>query len=460
STNPCGEQPLLPYESCNLGSINLSKFVRGSEIDYERLERVIKIAIHFLDNVIDVNQFPVREMEEITMGNRKIGLGVMGFSDMLIKLKIPYNSDKVIKVAKEIMKFISEKSKKASQSLAMERGVFPNFKGSVYDSGKGFKIRNAALTTIAPTGSLSIIANCSGGIEPLFAICYNRQNILDDEKLVEVNPLFEKVARERGFYSKKLMKKIAERGSVMGLREVPKDVQKIFVTAHDISPEWHVKMQAAFQKYIDNAVSKTVNFPHDATKEDVEKVFMLAFELGCKGVTIYRDGSREKQVLNIGERKKSPRPRPEVTTGGTVKITTGCGSLYVTINEDEKGLCEVFTHIGKSGGCLSSQSEVLGRLISLSLRAGVSIDSIIKQLRGIRCLQPHWTKDGVVLSCPDAMGIAIQRYISDEKNSVQLSLNSSSDLNGWCPECPECGGILEIGEGCATCRSCGYTKCG
>ena len=299
ATNPCGEQPLLPYESCNLGSINLAKMVKGKKIDWKKLEKTVHSAVHFLDNVIDANKYPLKEIEKITKGNRKIGLGVMGFADMLILLGIPYNSENALKTAESLMKFISEKSRKASIDLAKTRGTFSNFKGSIWDKKKT-KMRNAAVTTIAPTGSISIIAHCSSGIEPLFAVCFVRK-ILDGKELLEINPIFEQVARKKRFYDEDLMKIIARKGSVQGIDQIPEDVQKIFITAHDILLEWHVRMQAVFQKYTDNAVSKTVNLPHSATLEDIRKVFWLAYKLKCKGITIYRYGSKRDQVLNIGE---------------------------------------------------------------------------------------------------------------------------------------------------------------
>jgi ribonucleoside-diphosphate reductase alpha chain len=409
----------------------------------------------------------------------------MGWADMLILLGIGYDSEEAVALGEKVMGFIDAEGRRASAQLAEERGTFPNFAGSIFDSPDGTKVRNATVTTIAPTGTLSIIANCSSGIEPLFAVSYVR-NVLDGAKLVEVNPIFRRIAEERGFYSEELMEKIAEHGTVRGIDEVPEDIQRIFVTAHDIAPEWHVRMQAAFQKYVDNAVSKTVNFGHEATPDDVRYVYDLAYELDVKGVTIYRDGSKENQVLSTGKTAKAgqstagaevvearrgeiePRPRPEVTVGRTQKIQTGCGNLYVTINVDEQGLCEVFTQMGKSGGCAASQAEALSRVISVALRAGVDPAAITKHLRGIRCPSPAWAQGGKVLSCADAVGIAMEHFLATTELSEEnaeaftavLAVTKSGDaLDYLSGACPECGSSLEHESGCSVCRSCGYSKC-
>lgn len=491
STNPCGEQPLLPYESCNLGSINLSLMVEDGCVDWDRLMRTVKDAVHFLDNVIDMNRYPLEEIEKITKGNRKIGLGVMGWAEMLIKLGIPYNSEEAVSMADKVMGFIHEKAIEASEELAKVRGAFPNYKGSTWEK-KGRIVRNATLTTIAPTGTISIIAGTSSGIEPLFALAFVRKACLDGEELIEVNPLFEEVARKRGFYSEALIKEVIEVGTLKGSK-VPDDIKRLFVTAHDIEPFWHIRMQAAFQRHTDNAVSKTVNFPHDATKEDVAKVYMLAYKLGCKGVTVYRDGSREVQVLNKGSRGQgsleaskpvssqanelTPKPRGEITFGATKKMKTGCGNLYVTINEDEEGRpFEVFTQIGKAGGCAASQCEAIGRLTSLALRSGIQPEEVIRQLKSISCHVPVFSgSSGKILSCSDAVAKALDWYVNYKTKGMPLQVlkqgskpdgfsypqltthHSSPNLRG---ACPDCGGIVEHVEGCVTCRACGYTECG
>jgi ribonucleoside-diphosphate reductase alpha chain len=484
STNPCGEQPLLPYEACNLGSVNLARMVIVRDgapvVDWDRLADVVHRGVHFLDDVIDVNEYPLPAIGEMSRANRKIGLGVMGWADMLIQLGIAYDSEDAVALGEKVMGFIEAEGRSASVKLADRRGVFANFEGSVYDSPDGPRLRNATVTTIAPTGTLSIIANCSSGIEPLFAVSYVR-NVLDGAKLVEVNPIFRRVAEERGFYSEELMEEIADHGTVRGIADVPEDVQRVFVTAHDIAPEWHVRMQAAFQKHVDNAVSKTVNFANDATVEDVRHVYDLAYDLDVKGVTIYRDGSKSGQVLTTGKTagtaaqpaapegsgRLEPRPRPEVTVGRTQKIRTGCGNLYVTINVDSDGLCEVFTQMGKSGGCAASQSEALSRVISVALRAGVDPQAIVKHLRGIRCPSPAWAQGGKVLSCADAVGIAMEQFMSNGELEPDRALalgavtvtKTADTLDYLSGACPECGSALEHESGCAVCRSCGFSKC-
>jgi ribonucleoside-diphosphate reductase alpha chain len=416
-------------------------------------------------------------------------------------------------VAEEVMEAINYWSKEASCDLAADRGSFPAFDQSIYAQGrlpipvssrhpgshgrptldwdalaqriKAIGIRNATTTTIAPTGTISIIADASSGIEPLFALAYVRRNVLDADELPVVNPLFERVAKEQGFYSPELMRRVAQGGSIQNMEEVPADVRRVFVTAHDIAPQWHIRMQAAFQRYVDNAVSKTINAPNGATVDDVRQAYLLAYETDCKGLTIYRDGSRQTQVLNKGTSEtkataptrpfdpstplrassaqgkhetRAPRPRPVLTHGTTEKIILGCNrTMYVTINADQEGLCEVFLQMGKSGGCTASQSEAIGRLISLALRSGIETKAIIKQLKGIRCPSPSWHNGGSTLSCSDAVAKALERYLNGSSPGQPVVVKGLVDI---CPECPECGGMVELVEGCAVCRTCGYSQCG
>ncbi len=465
STNPCGEQPLLPYESCNLGSINLATMLRdtgGAEIDYPRLRETIRSAVRFLDNVIDVNKFPLPQIAEMTRKTRKIGLGVMGFADMLIRLGIPYDSEAALQTGTDIMQFINEEATKASVELGKERGVFPAFEGSIYDVPDGPRVRNASRTTIAPTGTLSMIAGCSSGIEPLFALSYTKKN-LDGARLVEVNPHFEVAARDGVFYSEELMQKLADGTHLGDIDGIPDEIKQLFVTAHEITPEWHVRIQAAFQKSTDNAVSKTVNFPQEATREDVTKVYMLAYEERLKGITIYRDRSRDAQVLTTGQKEKTengkltPRKRSKVTTGITERVTTGCGSLYVTVNSDEQGIFEVFSNLGKSGGCASAQLESTCRLISLALRAGVEVASLVKQLRGIRCPSIAWEEGKSILSCADAIASVLDKHTTGYDGKPRPEdYGLAKNLAG---QCPECSNLLVYQEGCFICPACGYTKC-
>ncbi len=467
STNPCGEQPLLPLEACNLGSINLAKYVIENDedptIDYEGLKDLIWVSVRFLDNTIDMSKYPLPEIDKMVKGNRKVGLGVMGFADMLYQLKVPYNSDRALQIAEEVMDFIQKESHEASMALAEERGVFPNFDQSVFKERRNCNYRNATTTTIAPTGTLSIIAGCSSGIEPLFALSFVR-HVMDNDILLELNPYFERVAKERGFYSDKLMDTIAKKGSIRGLKEIPEDVRKVFVTAHDVTPEWHVRMQAAFQKYTDNAVSKTVNLPKDSTMDDVLKVYNLAYELGCKGVTIYRDGSKENQVLSFDDKEKKSmtsmadvKDRPETLHGFTTKMVTGMGNLYVTVTEYNGEPFEIFATIGKSGRSTTAKTEAIGRLVSLALRSGVKVEKIVDQLKGIGGEYPVFQKDGLVLSIPDAISRVLEKkYISNKDQK-----KNHKHINSLFGEiCPECGQTISFEEGCMTCHFCGFSKCG
>lgn len=487
STNPCGEQPLLPYESCNLGSINLSHMLRREEdgtlsVDYEKLAETVEHAVHFLDNVIDINKYPLEQIDFTTKQTRKIGLGVMGFADMLLLLGIPYDSDEAVELAGKVMKFIDDTAKQQSCLLAKTRGSFPLFGESIY-SERFECLRNATVTTIAPTGTLSLLASCSSGVEPVFAYAYIR-NVMDSTKMTEVSPILADKLKERGLYTEDLLRKIAEQGTLAHIEEIPEDIRRVFVSAHDISPEYHIRMQAAFQQHIDNAVSKTVNFTQDATHEDVAEVYRLAYRLGCKGVTIYRDKSRDSQVLNIGKvsgeessgpahaqpGSLKPRPRPAVTTGFTERMKIGCGNLYVTVNYDENGICEVFTSTGKAGGC-PSQSEATARLVSISLRAGLSVDEIAAQLKGIRCPSTIRQQGMNCTSCPDAIARVILKVSEYRKHcqgtphlGSEPSLGKTAQKKNRIAEddghtCPECGAEVQHEGGCVICRSCGYSKC-
>lgn len=468
STNPCGEQPLLPMEACNLGSINLAKFVLENDegepaIDYKGLKEVIRHAVRFLDNTIDMSKYPLPAIEHMVKGNRKIGLGVMGFADMLYQLEVPYNSEVALGVAEEVMSFIQKESREASKSLAEERGVFGNFDKSIFKNQEGHSYRNATTTTIAPTGTLSIIAGCSSGIEPLFALSFVRR-VMDNDELLEINPYFEQIAKERDFFSHELMDTIAQKGSIREIEEIPEDIRQIFVTAHDVSPEWHIRMQAAFQRHTDNAVSKTVNLPQDATVDDVLEVYNLAYTLDCKGVTIYRDGSKENQVLSFTEDTKkkdaflaAEKERPETLEGFTTKVVTGMGHLYVTVTEHEGRPFEVFATIGKSGRSTTAKTEAIGRLVSLALRSGVKVEKIIDQLKGIGGEHPVFQKDGLVLSIPDAISRVLERKFMQNRSKKGYSKYENSLLG---ETCPECGQTISFEEGCMTCHFCGFTKCG
>ena len=476
STNPCGEQPLLPFEACNLGSINLSCFhVPGHEqdadpleggIDWEELRRVIHLAVRFLDNVIDASRFPLDRIAETVRRNRKIGLGVMGFADLLFLLGVPYDSPEGTALAERIMSFINAEGHAASAVLAEERGPFPAYATSVYARQGLGPYRNATVTTIAPTGTLSIIAGCSSGVEPLFALCFTR-NILDGERLVEVNPHFEAALRRLDEATPELMESVARTGSIQQMDFLPASLRKVFVTAMDIDPVWHLRMQAAFQRHTDNAVSKTVNLPNSATREDIHAIYWMAYEEGCKGVTVYRDGCKNLQVLATGEGQRkmdgaaapaetvsTVRKRPDILQGFTQKVQTGLGAMYLTVNEVDGKPFEVFATIGKSGRSITAKAEAIGRLVSLALRSGVSVRDIVTQIKGIGGEHPVFRGKGLLLSIPDAIAWVLERrYLKDQPVNML-----APDLEEH--RCHECGGELIFQEGCLICPQCGYSRCG
>ncbi len=496
STNPCGEQPLLPYESCNLGSINLVKMLKFGKdgeaaIDWSKLAATVEKAVHFLDNVIDANRYPLEIIDHTTKQTRKIGLGIMGWADMLLYLGIPYNSEEAVGLADKLMDFITTTGRKASAALAKVRGPFPLFGESIYKDGE--PLRNATVTTIAPTGTLSIIAGVSSGVEPVFSYVYIR-SVMDRTEMLEVNPVLRALLEKEGLCSDERLRRIAEEGTIAHMEDIPAEIRRVFVAAHDISPLYHIKMQAAFQNHTDNAVSKTVNFPHEATEQDVAEVYTLAFRLGCKGVTSYRDGSREVQVLNLAKKEEkpaeaptpqipskevkpressfviTPRPRPETTQGITEKVAIGCGNLYITVNYDDYGICEVFTNTGKAGGC-PSQSEATARLTSVALRSGINVKTIISQLRGIRCPSTIRQPGMKCTSCPDAIARVIEKVVAThefKEGGVQLPQEAVPAIRkavepavaAQIRTCPECGAPVEHEGGCVMCRNCGYSKCG
>ncbi len=549
ATNPCGEQPLLPYDVCNLGSINLGLFVRDGAVDWERLRTAVHVCTHFLDNVIDANRYPLPEIDALAQRIRRIGLGVMGWADLLVALGLPYNADEGVALGRKVMEFVDEEAKVASEQLAEQRGVFPEWERSIWGPDASCargprgervrplrKLRNCNLTTVAPTGTISIIAGCSSGIEPLFAVAFmrNQAGVL----MPDVNDAFVALARQEGWYSDGLMQRIAEAGHIH-FDEVPAKWQRVFVTAHDVTPEWHIQMQAAFQEFTDSAISKTCNFPNAATEAAVEKIYRYAYKLGCKGVTVYRDGAREMQVLSTGAtarkvqegavalpraaatpgadalaealgrlaeleaeltrtrdqlheaeaenlQRRAKRSRPDLLKGATRRVETPLGTMYVNITEDDKGQpFEVFISLGKAGGALMADVEAIGRLISLALRSGIPLREIHRQLRGISSdravgLGPH-----KVLSVPDAIGIAIEKWMQD-KQGIQQDLLSGvagpaaavparelvagpdapAPLRGGRLEqdflgaCPDCGSQLAFIEGCAKCHVCGFSECG
>ena len=460
STNPCGEQPLLPNESCNLGSINLSNMITQTDkvsiVDYVKLGNTVKLAVRFLDNVVEANKHPVAAIEEATKKTRKIGLGIMGWADMLIKLGIPYGSSKSYELAGEVASFIQEAANAASVVLAENRGTYPAWEQK-FSEIVGH--RNATRTTIAPTGSLSILANCSGGIEPLFALV-SKRNALGGSEEFEVNPLLVRAMKEfwRGVDPADLSLPSAE---TLTREQLPRAIRELFVTAHDLDVSAHIGMQAVWQQYTDNAVSKTINMPSSATTEDVAEAYMLAWSKKCKGITTYRDGSREGQIFSTPntptEIKRGPRPRPDVTTGFTEKVKCGCGNLYVGVNKDDEGrLCETFSNLGKGGGCAAAHLEATCKLISLALRSDVPVESIIDNLEGIGCPNVARHKQRLVLSCPDGIAGVLAGTFSGSETPKVSDFRQVFNVVG---QCPECGSLLSHQEGCVSCPTCGYNRC-
>ena len=538
ATNPCGEQPLLPYDVCNLGSINVGLFAKDGDVDWEGLRTAVHLCTHFLDNVIDANKYPLEEIDDLAKRIRRIGLGIMGWADLLVRLGIPYNSEAGVALGRKLMQFLDEESKVASEKLAVQRGTFAEWERSIWGpdatcarnaGGERIRplrrLRNCNLTTVAPTGTISIIAGCSSGIEPLFAVAFmrNQAGVL----MPDVNEDFVAIAKREGWYSEDLMKQIAEAGHIH-FDAVPKKWQRVFVTAHDVTPEWHIQMQAAFQDFTDSAISKTCNFANDATEEDVEQIYRYAYQLGCKGVTVYRDGARENQVLSTGStakkvveagkdalaealgriaeldtelhltkerlhdveaenlQRRAKRSRPDLLKGSTRRIESPLGTMYVTITEDDRGQpFEVFMSLGKAGGALMADVEAIGRLISLALRSGVPLPEIYRQLRGISSDRAVGLGPNKVMSVPDAIGIAIEKWMQD-KQGVQQDLLAPAPpaslapppvvpsaaastallFSGRSPEqdfigaCPDCGSQLAFIEGCAKCHVCGFSECG
>ena len=487
ATNPCGEQPLLPNESCNLGSIDLAKFVNEDEtdLDWNRLKKTTRTAVHFLDNTIDANKYAIPEIKKANKLSRKIGLGVMGFADMLIRMKMSYDSEEAVDMGRKVMKFIQTEADIKSEELADKRGPFEGWEGSRPQINGDKPIRNACRLTVAPTGTISMIAGCSSGIEPVFSLAYRKHNILEGKTLYYVDKNLEKVAKEKGFYSEDLLEHLSNGGSLQDREDVPTEVKKVFRTAPDINPEYHVRMQAAFQESVDAGISKTINFPNEASEDDVTTTYMLAWELKCKGITVYRSGSREKEVLTSGTSENeteasvdskigfvSATERPSELFGVTRRVYTGRGNLYVTVNMSEDGKpFEIFAALGKAGGNDSAMAEAVSRMVSLTLRSGIDPKASIEQLKGITDV-PAWNEGELIRSVPDAIANVLEKIYEPKKESTPLSINELNDetlisenknsdianvLQG--ETCPECPSTLAFEEGCQKCYSCGYSKC-
>ncbi len=505
ATNPCGEQDLHPWDSCNLGSINLGKLAsaEGATFDWERLRRVVDSCVRFLDDVIDVNRYPIPEIDRMSKTTRRIGLGVMGFADALFKLGIPYDSEEGCAFGEKLMKFFTDEAHRASERLAGERGCFPAWEGSEWER-VGRKMRNSYTTTVAPTGTISIIANCSGGIEPLFSIAFWRQ-VLDGQRMIEVNEPFVETAKRRGFHSETLLEKAAEAGSIRRLEGIPDDVKRVFVCAHDIAPEWHVRMQAAFQGHTDAQVSKTINLPHEAAVEDVKKVYQMAIDLGLRGITVYRDGCRDLQPMALtpslrrreGDAGPAARPDataeaaaaaaslvpvrlPEIMPSLRVRQITPFGNMHVKISVDPKAELEreVFAQLGKGGDIANSDLEAICRLLSLFLRCNGSLELAIKQLEGIGSSLSVPSREGRIMSLADGLAKGLRRYLrAKDKFGLKALLlgevdpdalatvaeygngGRSGDPAAFKVKCPECQGVLAFEEGCVKCPSCGFSQC-
>jgi ribonucleoside-diphosphate reductase alpha chain len=481
ATNPCGEQPLLPNDACNLGSVNVAKFaVERSgrwEIDWSELERVVRLAVRFLDDVIEVNPYPLPQVDEMVKANRRIGLGIMGWADLLFTLGIPYDSEEALELAERLMGFISEKGHDQSIRLAEERGPFPHWSRSIYQHGR--PRRNATVTTIAPTGTISMIAGCSSGIEPVFALAFeHRVKGPDGERVLPFfSETFERLARDQGFHSEGLMAEVARRGSLGEVPGVPDAAREVFKTAHEIDAVWHVRHQAAFQKYTDNGVSKTINLPESATEEDVADAYRLAWDLGCLGLTIFRDGSKGRQVLNVGLRGEGPwpaaaqrgvKPRPHSLTGTTYRMETPIGTAFITVNDNGGGEpFEVFVQIGKGGSDTMAVAEALGRLVSLVLRLPSPLtprrrlEEAISQLARIGGGQPTGFGAAKVLSLPDALARTLAEHIGVPRGeSAQGEGARAMPLRRVGDLCRECGqATLVYEEGCKKCLSCGFNEC-
>jgi len=541
ASNPCGEQFLPWYDVCNLSSINLAEFVKEGRVDFARLRYVTRVATRLSDNVIDVYDYPVQEVSDMAKANRRIGLGIMGYADMLYQLGIRYDSEEGNKMAEEVMSVIQDESHNVSRELAVERGVFPNWEKSTW-ADRGIRLRNTMLTTVAPTGSISMFFDTSSGVEPNFALAYTKQD-KDGVKYYYINRHFENALRNRGLYSKELMEKVVSEGSISDIKELPEDIKNTFVVSMDISADSHIRAQAAFQNHVDNAISKTINFKNNATEEDVRQGYILAWRLGCKGCTVYRDGSREVQILNLNKNVKdkserpitdqtiteeaeapgsqtavetqkaespavadasgngivSPREREDVLTGRTYQVKTAYGNLYITINDlPGDGPFEVFAQLGKAGGFFHSQVEAICRLISLNLRAGVKVEEVIKQIKGIRGPDPMWSNGKPMFSIADAIAQTMERHLilkQEARGVAELPLEAGKieatksptmpkliredvsvkvvepgvDVNlpkisvanyGSSPICPDCSNTLRMEEGCLKCHNCGFSKCG